>query len=255
MTTFRELLKRGEPLFGLYMQSGDPLVVELAKAAGFDFIRVDNEHILYNPGQLRDIIRVAVLLDMPCQVRVSSLEDVTKLLDAGATGIVIPDVNTLERAQKGVSAVKFHPLGSRGMYPVAPPVGRYLRAAGHDTFAEYVKAANDIVTLTVQVEDVRAADCLDDMLTLEGVDMVSSGKGDISQSIGFPGQINHPEVVAFEELLVRKALEHGKQPALMARSPEYVKKMAALGVRVFTCGPDEVIFANSLKNFMEQYRG
>ena len=254
MTTFKELLKKDGPILGLYVQSPDPYVVEMAKAAGFDFIRLDNEHILFDYSQLKELLRVAVLLRMPCQIRVSDLTDVTKLLDAGATGIVVPDVNTPERARQAVSLVKYHPLGERGVYNLPSPVGRYLAAAGCDTFDEYVETANDIVTLTIQVEDVKAAAYIDEIISTPGVDMISSGKGDISQSVGKPGQTNDPEVVEFERLLVRKALEHGKTPVLLARGSEYVSEMLKTGVKVFTAGPDELIFANALKSFVNTYK-
>jgi 4-hydroxy-2-oxoheptanedioate aldolase len=255
METFMELIKKEGPILGLYVQSPDPIVVEMAKAAGFDFIRLDNEHILFDYSQMKELIRVAALLEMPCQVRISDLSDITKLLDAGATGIVVPDVNTIERAREAVSYVKYHPLGARGVYNLPSPVGRYLTVAGHGTFDEYVKAANDIVTLTIQVEDVRASAYIDELVSMPGIDMVSSGKGDISQSVGKPGKTDDPEVVEFEKLLVSKAIEHGKQPVLLARNADYVKEMLRLGVKVFTAGPDELIFANALKSLVKLYKG
>jgi 4-hydroxy-2-oxoheptanedioate aldolase len=249
-TTFRELLKKDGPVLGLYLQSADPFIVEAAKAGGFDFIRIDNEHILYDYSQIKELIRVAILLDMPCQVRVADLTDVTRMLDAGATGIVVPDVNTVERACQAVQATKYAPTGARGMYPLQPPIGRFLRAAGFDDFADYVKAANEIVTLTVQIEDVRATPFLDEIIAMQGIDMIASGKADISQSVGKPGQTTAPEVVEFERLLIRKALEHGKTPTLMAGvNPAFVREMAGLGVKFFSCGPDEAIIANAFRSF------
>ncbi len=254
MTTFRELLQRPGPVLGLYLQSADPTVVEMAKYAGFDFIRIDYEHILYDYSQLKELLRVAILLDLPCQVRVSNLHDITKLLDAGATGIVVPDVNTVERAREAVAATKYYPLGTRGMYPVPYPAGRYLRAAGSDSFLNYVKTANDVVTLTIQIEDVKAAPYIDEIISLEGVDMVSSGKGDISQSAGKPGQTTAPEVLEMEQLIIRKALEHGKQPVVLASSRSFIEEMMRQGEKVFTVGPDEVIFANALQSFVEKLK-
>ena len=254
METFKDLLKREGPVLGLYIQSPDPIVVEMAKAAGFDFIRLDNEHILFDYSQIKELLRVAALLQMPCQIRVSDLTDVTKLLDAGATGIVVPDVNSPERARMAVSLTKYHPLGARGVYNLPAPVGRYLTAAGYGSFDEYVKAANDIVTLTIQVEDVKAAECIDEIVSTPGVDMIASGKGDISQSVGKPGKTDDPEVVEFEKLLIRKAIEHGKAPVMLARNPEYVSEMLKTGVKVFTAGPDELIFSNALKGFVKTYK-
>ncbi|GHT00957.1 hypothetical protein AGMMS50276_27990 [Synergistales bacterium] len=253
-TTFKDLLKKEGPILGLYLQSADPFVVEAAKAAGFDFVRIDNEHVLYDYSQIKELVRVAILLDMPCQVRVCDLTDVTKLLDAGVTGIVVPDVNTVERAREAVRVTKYAPLGERGMYPLQPPVGRYLSAAGFDNFADYVKVANEIVTLTVQIEDIKAKPYLDEIISMAGIDMISSGKADISQSIGKPGQTTAPEVVEFEKLLLSKALEHGKTPLMKGDSPAFIKEMMGLGEKAFTCGPDEVIIADAFKSYAESLR-
>lgn len=255
MTTFKELMRRDGPVIGLYMQSADPTLVEMAKWAGFDFIRLDNEHILYSPHQLKEMIRTAILCDIPCQVRVNDIEDITKVLDAGATGIVVPDCNTVERARAAVQAVKYYPIGARGMYAIGYPVGRHLRAAGCESVDEYIKIANEIITLTIQIEDVAATEHLDEIISLEGVDMVASGKGDISQSLGKPGQLKDPEVLAMEELIIQKALEHGKQPAVLALSREHMLEKMRLGEKVFTVSCDETIIANAFRSFLAELKG
>lgn len=253
-TLFKDLLKKNGPVLGLYLQNADPFIIEAAKAGGFDFIRIDNEHILYDYSQIKELIRVAVLLDIPCQVRVSDLTDITKMLDAGATGIVVPDVNTVERARNAVELTKYSPVGARGMYNLPLPTGRFLRAAGVDSFAEYVKVANEIVTLTVQIESIAATPYLDEIISMEGVDMISSGKGDISQSVGKPGQTASPEVLEFETLLIRKALEHGKTPVVLVPGVDAIKERMKLGEKVFTCGPDETIIANAFKAYVDNIK-
>jgi 4-hydroxy-2-oxoheptanedioate aldolase len=254
-TTFRELLKKDGPILGLYLQSADPFIIEAAKAGGFDFIRIDNEHILYDYSQIKELLRVSILLDMPCQIRVSNLTDVTRMLDAGAMGIVVPDVNTVERARQAVQTAKYAPVGARGMYPLQPPVGRFLGAAGFDNFADYLKEANEIVTLTVQIEDIKATPFLDEIISMPGVDMVASGKADISQSVGKPGLTGAPEIVEFEKLLVRKTLEHGKTPTLMAGGNSvFVREMMEFGVKFFSCGPDEFIIINAFRDFVKNMK-
>lgn len=255
MKTIKDLLAQDGPILGLYMQSADPTVIEMAKWAGYDFIRIDNEHCMYDMSQLKELIRTAILCDMPCQVRVNDLNDITKILDAGATGIVVPDVNTVERAKEAIKAVKYYPIGERGMYPINYPVGRHIKAAGCSNFKEYVAKANDIVTLTIQIEDVKAKPYLDEIISLEGIDMVSSGKGDISQSLGIPGETMNPEVLDMEEAIIKSALRCGKQPVVLALSKEHMQAKMALGEKVFTCGMDESIFADALCAFVKKYKG
>ena len=251
MTTFNDLFKRGGPVIGMYVSSPDPETLELIKEAGFDFVRLDYEHVLFSYSELRELIRVATLLDLPCQVRVSNLHDITKLLDIGATGIVVPDVNTVERAKEAVMCTKYYPLGARGMFAV----GRNMPLNGCETFTDYVKIANDVVTLTVQVEDVNSAQFLDEIASIEGIDMLASGKADISQSAGIPGQTGDPRVVEMERLIIKKAVEHGKDVSILAQNRKSIDELSQLGVRVFIVGPDSIIIKNAFKTLAKELKG
>jgi 2-keto-3-deoxy-L-rhamnonate aldolase RhmA len=200
MTTFKDLLKRGEPVIGVYVSSTDPTILEMIKGAGYDFVRLDYEHTLFDYSELRELIRTATLLDLPCQVRVSNFHDITKLLDFGATGIVVPDVNTLELAKEAVKHTKHYPIGERGMFPIAEmsnsPVLVPLR--------EYLKEANDIVTLTVQVEDINAVSILDEIAAMDGIDMLASGNAIFRNRRASPGQTSDPRVLDMERLIIKK---------------------------------------------------
>ena len=244
-TLFKDLLKKDGPVIGLVLRIPDPAIIEYTKAAGFDFVRIDNEHGMFDNKDIRDIARVAAYLDMPCHIRVSDLNDITKFLDCGITGVVVPGVDSVERAKEAVSAVKVYPLGSRGQ----SPVGRGVLSSEGGTLEEYNKTANDAVMLTVQIESVHALPVVDDIIGLPGVDMVAVGRADISQSMGKPGQINDPEVVEMENLVVRKTLEYGKTPAIGIRNPETLRKLADMGVKVFVCGPDETVIRDAMKNY------
>ena len=255
MKTFKDLLKQEGPIIGLYMQSADPTLVEIVKWAGFDFIRLDNEHILYSPHQLKEMIRTSILCDIPCQVRVNDLDDIKKILDSGATGIVVPDCNSVERVRAAVRAVKYYPVGMRGMYCLDYPIGRHVRAAGCKNFEEYMKHANDIISLTIQIESVEAKNHLDELIGMEGVDMVASGKTDISQSMGIPGKAGAPEVLDMEQMIIEKALQHGKQPAVLALNREHMLGLMEKGEKVFTVSCDETIIADAFRSFIMKLKG
>jgi len=250
MKNFNDLLNQDGPILGLYISSPDSSIVEMAKRTGFDFIRIDNEHILFNYSDIAELVRTATLMDMPVQVRVSNLNDVTKFLDFGVTGIVVPNVNTVERAKEAIAVTKFYPLGSRGMCPIC----RCVKISGCSP-SEYLKIANDIVTLTIQIEDVRVAKYIDEIVSLEGIDMLSSGKCDISQSAGVPGQTNDPKVVEMENLIIKKALEYGKQPVILVNSRKRIDELMAMGEKIFTVGPDYEIFLKVLQDSVREYKG
>ncbi|MBN1968739.1 MAG: hypothetical protein JW870_05185, partial [Candidatus Delongbacteria bacterium] len=179
----------------------------------------------------------------------SSLDDITKLLDFGITGIVVPNVNTVERAKEAIELTKFYPLGSRGMCPIC----RCVKISGYSP-DEYLRIANQIVNLTIQIEDVKAAEYIDEILSLEGIDMVSSGKADISQSAGIPGQTNDPQVVEMENLIIKKALEYGKPPVILVNSKKRIDELLALGAKIFTTIHDYEVFLKALQNEAREYK-
>jgi 4-hydroxy-2-oxoheptanedioate aldolase len=249
MKSFNELFDQEGPILGLYLSSPDPYLVEIAKESGFNFIRIDNEHILFDYSNISELVRTANLLDIPAQIRVSNFHDITKFLDFGIAGIVVPNVNTVEIAKKAIAATKYYPIGSRGMYPI----GRCVKMSGYSS-DEYIKVANNFVNLTIQIEDIKAAKYIDDIISLEGIDMISSGKADIAQSAGVPGQLNHVKVTEMENLIIQKALEYGKQPVVMVNSRKRMEELLTIGAKAFTVGPDYEIFFTALKDFVYQYK-
>ena len=249
MKSFNELFKQEGPILGLFISSPDPYMVEMAKVSGFDFIRIDNEHILFDQSNISELIRTANLLDIPVQIRVSSFHDITKFLDFGVTGIVVSNVNTVELAKKAIAVTKYYPIGSRGMYPI----GRCVKISGYSS-DEYLKVANSLVNLTIQIEDIKAAKYIDDIISLEGIDMISSGKADISQSAGVPGNLNHSKVIEMENLIIKKALEYGKQPVILVNSRKRIEELLTLGAKAFTVGFDYEIFLAALKEFILKYK-
>lgn len=246
MKIFGDISRLDKPIFGMYVSIADPSLVEMAYNAGFKFIRIDMEHILFDYSAVSELIRTACLLKMPVQVRISDTSDVTKLLDHGVDAIVCPDVETVEQAQTIVDLVKYAPLGKRGMFPVS----RFVKF-GLDPFQPYTDVANDYVSACVQLESTTALENIDDILSLEGLDIVSSGKADMSQSMGLIGQTKNPRVIEAENFITKKAVEHGKVPIMLAGSRERVHELWELGCRVFTVGPDISIIAKSYKETVE----
>lgn len=245
--TFRELLKQNRPVFGIYVVSPDPNLIEIAAHAGLDYIRIDLEHGMLSYSEVREIVRVATLSGMPVQARVSDLSDVTRLLDFGVTCIIVPDVDSVESAKNAVNLVKYTPLGNRGFNNGA----RFLK---FDTsgFMDYIKTANEEVLLGIQIESRQAVEKIDEILSVDGIDMVSSGKGDLSQSYGLLGQNTHPLVLEKEAYIIHKAIEHGRIPTVLSTSASRTKELAALGCRILTLGNDMDIYASGIRDAIRQ---
>ncbi len=246
MKNFGDLSALRRPVLGLYVSIPDPALVEMAYNAGFGFIRIDMEHILFGYNTLAELIRTACLLKMPVQVRISDLTDITKLLDQGVCGIVCPDVENVQQAKAVIERAKYAPIGNRGMFPVA----RYAKF-GLEPFDTYTKDANDYVSVAVQLESLTAIENIDSILSLEGIDMVASGKADLSQSMGLIGQTGHPKVIEAENLIIKKALAYGKEPSMLAGSKKRVHELWDMGVKLITLGPDTNLIAECYKKTVE----
>ena len=246
--TFRELLKQNRPVLGLYVNSIDPGLIEIAADAGLDYIRIDMEHGLFGYDEVRELARTATLSGMPVQVRISDLTDITKLLDFGVTAIIVPDVNGAQSAKNAVLQVKYAPLGSRG-FNNGP---RFLKYSSMK-FMDYVERANDEVLLGIQLESKEAIEHIDEILAVEGVDMVSSGKGDLSQAYGLLGQNTHPMILEKEAYIIQKGLEYNKIPTVLSVSAERTRELHGLGVNMITIGSDMEIYAQGIRNCLERH--
>lgn len=250
MQPIRERAKAGLASFGMTVSLMEPTMIEMAHCAGYDFVRIDCEHILFDHMTLVNMFRTARLLGMPCQIRVDSLDRVTSLLSLEAGAIMVPHVESAQAAQQAVDLVKFAPLGQRGM-----DAGARLLRYGKMKRTDYISRANGVTDLIVQIESRRGIEQLDSILSLEGVDMVATGKADLSQSFGVPGQKNHPDVLAAEALIVKKALEYGKIPTLAADTRERVEELMEMGVRCFLIAKDEPLAYQAIEDKLKNIKG
>jgi len=202
----KQALRNGQTVFGLHIGVPSPVMVELAAYARFDFIRIDTSHNAYDLPTIVNLIRAAEAAGITPMARVDNDPYlITNILEAGAMGLFIPDISTAEKARAVVDAVHFAPLGDRGTYSAAR-VMRYGRVSSGD----YTRWSNEELLLGVQIESKTAADNLEETLNVEGIDLIGSGRGDLSNSLGLTGQKDHPAVLALEEKIFETAKSHGK---------------------------------------------
>ncbi|QDR81563.1 HpcH/HpaI aldolase family protein [Sporomusa termitida] len=193
MALLKERLKQGEQVFGPFVNLCHPAVLEVAGLAGFDFAIIDTEHGELSSDRAVDMVRAAKLAGVCPVVRVygNQPELIAKALDIGAEGVQVPQIGSKKEAAAAVRAAKFSPAGTRGC-------NRYVRAAGYsakDKFA-YFGGANEETAVILQVEGQEGIDNLTDILTVKGIDVLFIGPYDLSASLGIPGQVDHPDLVA-----------------------------------------------------------
>ena len=190
-------IRSGEPAFGVSVTFPAPEIVEMIGDAGYDWVMIDAEHGSHAP---EDVYAMAVACEQHgitpiVRPQVNQPDVILRYMDRGAMGVQVPHVNTREEAERAVRSVKFHPDGDRGL-------GGGRKTYGMST-TEFIEASNRETLVCVQIEHMEGIENLDEILTIEGVDVFFIGPSDLSQSMGYPGQRTHPEV----QKVVNGALE------------------------------------------------
>lgn len=188
--------------FGSWITIPHPTVAELLARAGFDWLTIDMEHSAISLESAAELIRTTELAGVRPFVRVGSHDAnvIKRVMDAGSHGVIVSTVNTPEQAKAIVSAVRYPPLGTRG-------VG-LSRAQGYgDTFDSYYQWLNEESIVFAQIEHIEAVKNLRAILEVEGVDGFVIGPYDLSASLGVPGDFAHPRMV--EALAEVKKIREG----------------------------------------------
>ena len=244
---FREQMRHG-PVIGPFMKTCDPAFVEAAGYAGMNFVILDTEHGPISIENMQNNIRAAQLAGVFPIVRVGNLENISKALDIGAAGIQVPQVSSKEEAMEVIREAKFYPGGERG-------VCRFVRAAHYSTMArERYFAEADKALVILQLEGQEAIDNLDEIMEVEGIDVLFIGPYDLSQSLGVPGQTTHPEVIRQMRSIVKAAKERGLLVGTFTDSAETLKMWSDAGVQYLSYSVDVGIFADACARVKEELR-
>ena len=203
-TTLKQKLKTNELTIGSWITLGNTSIVEILANAGYDWLVVDLEHTTISLEQAGELIRTIDLSGISSLVRLTSNDEnqIKRIMDAGAHGIVVPMVKTVADAKSAVSATRYPPLGNRG-------VG-LSRAQGYGaSFKEYLSWQSNIddgPVVIVQIEHIDAISNLREILEVEGVDAFIIGPYDLSCSMGIPGEFDNTK---FKEI-VKNIIEIGR---------------------------------------------
>lgn len=181
---FRRRLADRSPVTGMVVRTPSHHVVEVLAAAPperrVDVVMLDTEHAPFDLGVLDSTLAVALALDLPVLVRVHSLarHPIQQTLDLGATGIIVPHVDSAAAARQAVRLAHYGD-GGRGFSPSTRSAGWGTRA-----MADILDTAATSTTVVVQIEDPAAVDAIDEIVSVEGVDAVLIGRADLAVSLG-----------------------------------------------------------------------
>jgi 2-dehydro-3-deoxyglucarate aldolase len=244
--TLKDKFRRKEPVIGTWMSMAHPSIAEILAMAGYDFVVVETEHTAID---VSEVLRLLIAIEQRGSIPLVRLAwndpiQAKAVLDSGAAGVLVPMVNTREEAELAVKMTKYPPLGFRG-------VG-LARAQGYgETFDEYVKHANDDTLLLVMIEHKDAVANIDEILSVPGIDGTFIGPYDLSMSLGIPGQIKHPDVVAAKAKVRDAALKRGLTAGVHFVHPDTAaadcEAAIAEGYRFVALGTDILFLGDSAR--------
>jgi 4-hydroxy-2-oxoheptanedioate aldolase len=227
----RERLTAGEQLLGVFMQLRDPAAYEWVGRLGFDVLCVEAEHSSMTVETLQTVTAFGELTPSAMIARIIGNDPlaISRALDAGVQGIIVPRVSSAAEAAAAVAAMRYPPAGQRGLGP--------SRATGYGAeIPGYLARANGDLLLAIQIETREAVEQLDDLLGVEGVDLFFVGPGDLACSLGVP--FGGPEVRAVVADVVERTRAAGRLTGVWSGSPADAAAWRAAGVDLVILGSD-----------------
>ena len=245
--TLKEKLAAGKAVFGVQVNYPTPAIVEMLGYLGFDWVLIDNEHGSITVDNSEPVVAASELAGIAPIVRPvgNRPEIIAPFLDRGAWGVQVPHVNTADEARAAVDAVKYEPIGHRGIYGMGRP--SLFGTAG--SVGEYIEEANRETLVCLMIEETAAIENLDEIVKVDGVDVLFIGSGDLSVSMGYPGEQAHPEVQRIMERGVEVILGAGKV-AGVSGPDDTIAKYLEMGVQYYHSTVDRLLHASG-RSYLE----
>ncbi len=244
-------LKAGEVTLGSWMSMGHVSVAEILSGAGYEWVVIETEHTAIDNSEVLRLVGAIEHAGAVPLVRLAWVDPIQSkaVLDSGAAGVLVPMVNSREDAELAVKMVKYPPVGFRG-------VG-LARAQGYGArFAEYVAEANDATLLIVQIEHKDAVANIEEILSVPGIDGTFIGPYDLSMSMGLPGQLDHPNVLAAKQKVLKATKAHGLAAGIHLVHPDRaaaeVASCVSQGYQFIALGTDILFLGDSCRTLHGQ---
>jgi len=247
---FKKNLLDGNIQYGIWNGIPDSYAAEMCAGAGFDWVLIDNEHAPFDLQRIIHHMQAIKQFNVPSIVRISSSDPffTKQLLDAGVQSLLVPMVESVEQAELMAKSMRYPPQGIRG-------VGTALaRAAQWNRVDDYFSLSDDQMCLIVQIESVKGVEALDEILKVDGVDVVFIGPADLAASMGFIGEPNREKVVKEVTECFHKIVAAGKYPGILTTSPTLIEKYKTMGAKMIGVGLDTILLAQATKSLAEKYK-
>jgi 4-hydroxy-2-oxoheptanedioate aldolase len=250
VNTFKQALQAGQQPIGCWVGFADANVAEALAGCGFDWLLLDGEHAPNDPRTVLDQLRALAPYPVQAVVRpvVGEVALVKQYLDVGAQTLLIPMVDTPEHAALMVSATRYAPDGIRGM-------GAALaRASRWNQVPDYVHHANEQMCLLVQAETTLALQNLEAIAAVDGVDGVFFGPADLSASMGYRGQANHPEVQKAILSGIAQVRAAGKAAGMLMADKAMAQMYLDAGAQFVAVGVDTTLLVKAATDLAAHFK-
>jgi len=247
----KKKLLAGNNVIGTFLNIPSPIIVEIMQRAGFDFFVVDGEHGVFNPESMDICVRTGDRENFFPVIRVSDNSPITiqKAMDMLPAAIIIPQVTTLEEARRAVHSALFPPRGFRGNSPNTR-YGCYSADSG----PELTRIADENACVICQIEGVEGVRNLDSILAVKEIDGIFIGPYDLSTSMGIPGQVEDPSVIAKMEDIVSRSRAQGKFVGTYCQDQERAARWRQAGLQFLAVGVDTAVLYTAFSEMVKELR-
>jgi len=247
--SIRAKVRNRDPLVGTFLNLGSALAAEACALAGFDWLLVDLEHGGRGEDGLLGQLLAGAAHDVPVLVRVESDSRIRagRVLDAGASGVMFPRLETVEEVKTAVRHLHYPPEGDRG-------VATYNRSCGFGLAPEILEHSGSLIVVAIQIETLPALASVEEIARVPGVDVVFVGPRDLGHALGIPGQMDHP---TFREALgrvSRAAAAAGVAAGILAGSAEAAAQYADEGFTFVAVGSDSTTLVMAASATVHSFR-
>lgn len=246
-------LRAGEILLGgILLEFARPSLVRQYRQAGFDFLYIETEHMLFSPPALADTVAAARSCGLPAIAKTPLLErsETTRLLDCGVVGIQLPRTETREQVETLRGLIKFPPNGTRA---AAPGLGNSDYRPPSD-WKSWLEEQDAETVLVVHIETRAGYENAEAIVSTPGVDMVYVGPGDFSVEMGRPGEPEHPDVAGPMEEILRLCKKHGVAFGTTPFSDTGAGRWIRNGAKFFETRDELSMIYESASNLVGRYR-
>ena len=235
----KKRLQAGETVIGPFVIIPSVPLVDTLGYAGMDFCIIDTEHGPVSMESAMDLVIAAQGTGVAPIIRVGDNDErlILRALDIGAEGVQVPQINNIDDARRVIHATKYSPVGQRGL-SIFTRAGDYFVNQGEN----HTDRQNAETTVVVHIEGQRGLDNLDEIMTVEGIDVLFLGPYDISQSLGMPGDVRNPVVEKALQGAASKARSQGRAVGSYAKDVEMGKWLIGLGVQYLSINVDATIY-------------